>query len=72
MHNNSHYLAHHATFTFPMTEDKVPELRSKATQAYSFMLRSVRTKLNSMISDAMISILNNDDGNITSLSSQII
>lgn len=45
-----------------MTEDKVPELRAKATQAYSFMLRSVRAKLNGMIADAMSAMLNNDDG----------
>jgi hypothetical protein len=58
IHNNSYYLAHQACFTFPMCEDKVPELRAKATQAYSFMMRSVRSNLNGMISEAMAGIVN--------------
>jgi len=58
MHNNSYYLAHQAGFNFPMCEEKVPELRAKASQAYSFMMRSVRSSLNCLIAEAMAKMTN--------------
>ncbi len=47
------YLCNHAETTFPMSEDKIPLLRTKANHAFAFMMRSVRTKLNGMIAVAM-------------------
>lgn len=47
------FLCNHAETTFPMCEDKIPLLRTKANHAFAFMMRSVRTKLNGMIAVAM-------------------
>ncbi|CAL8080702.1 unnamed protein product [Orchesella dallaii] len=56
IHNNSLFLAHHAGYTFELCDDLVPDLRGKASQAIAFMMRSVRSKLNELISTAMSSI----------------
>ena len=54
--NNCWYLSHHAGITFRYVEDKVPLLRTKADQAFSFLIRSIRTKLNLMITTAMMGL----------------
>ncbi|CAG7838398.1 unnamed protein product [Allacma fusca] len=52
IHNNCWYLSHYA-MSFKVCEHHVPLLRTKADQAISFLLRSIRSKLNGMISNAM-------------------
>jgi len=47
------FLAHNAETVFPLCEDHIPLLRTKATQAFTFMMKSIRTHLNGMISEAM-------------------
>ncbi|ODM95007.1 Centromere/kinetochore protein zw10 [Orchesella cincta] len=64
IHNNSLFLAHHAGYTFELCDDMVPDLRAKASQAIAFMMRSVRSKLNELISTAMSSIEERVDRNI--------
>jgi len=47
------YLSSHAETTFPMCDDIIPLLRTKANHAFAFMMRSVRTKLNGLIAMAL-------------------
>lgn len=53
IHNNCVFLSHHAEITFPFCEDKISLLNSKGGQVFAFMMRSIRTKINGMISTAM-------------------
>jgi len=56
MHNNCMFLAYHCGTGFSGCEEKIPFLRAKAKQFFSFMIRSLRTKLNLMINDAMTGV----------------
>jgi len=47
------FLCNHVETTFPKCDDIIPLLRTKANHAFAFMMRSVRTKLNGLISSAM-------------------
>ena len=53
IHNNCWYLAHHAGVSFKSCAHLVPSLRVKADSAFSFLMRSIRSKLNVMVNAAM-------------------
>lgn len=52
IHNNSYFLAHHAAVTFDYCEHNILPLRQRAEQAMSYMMRNIRSKLNTMIQTA--------------------